>query len=163
MNWIALKLAQTSVCGDLVFARMKKRTGFKPVLLLRGFGVGADLLPPAWTLFHVQNFFAQADGFWRYLDELIVGDEFDCLLEAQLPMRNQADSFVGARCAHISLLFFFRDVDVHIGVARIFADDHSFIHFLDRTNEQFAALLYIPQRKGGRVASSIGHHHAAWT
>ena len=50
-------------------------------------------------------------------------------LEAQLALRNQANRFVRARRAHVGLLLFLGDVHVHVGFARIFADDHAFVHF----------------------------------
>jgi hypothetical protein len=85
--------------GFSLWAVLRRRES-KPQLLnpvlLRGFRVGADLLPAARAFLGVENFFAQADGFRRDLDELVVGDEFDGLLEAQLAVGNQADGLVGA-------------------------------------------------------------------
>src|SRR6266576_3435647 len=128
--------------------------------LLCGFGVGADLLPAARALLWIENFFAETDGFRRDLDELVVRDEFDGLLEAQLAVRQQSNGLVGARRAHVGLFFFFRDVYVHVRVARVFSHDHAFIHFLDGADEQLAALLYIPQRERSRESRAIGHQRA---
>src|ERR1700692_75917 len=109
--------------------------------LLRSFGIGADLLPALGALLRVENFLAQADGFGRDFDKFVVGDELDGLFEAQLAVRDEANGLVGARRAHVGLLFFFGDVDVHIGVARVFANDHAFVYFLAWADEQFAAFL----------------------
>ena len=54
--------------------------------LIGGFLGGADFLPAAGALVVLQNFFAEADGFGSDFDELVVGDEFDGLLQAELAM-----------------------------------------------------------------------------
>src|SRR5712691_12886108 len=64
--------------------------------LAGGFLAGANFLPAARPLVGLQHFLAQADGFRRDFHVFIVGDEFNRLLQAQLPVRDQADSFVGA-------------------------------------------------------------------
>src|SRR5229473_8182830 len=68
----------------------------KTALLVGGSLAGADFLPAARAFVGLQYFFAQADGLRRDLHVLIVGDEFDSLLETQLAVRNQADRFVRA-------------------------------------------------------------------
>jgi hypothetical protein len=50
-------------------------------VLLGGFVAGANFLPAARAPVGLQDFLAEADGFWRDLDELVVGDEFDGLFE----------------------------------------------------------------------------------
>lgn len=50
--------------------------------LARGFLAGPDFLPATGTAIGLQHLLAEADGFWRDLHELIVGDEFDRLLQA---------------------------------------------------------------------------------
>src|ERR1700685_4590889 len=127
------------------------------LVLLRRFQAGADFLPAARALVGLQNFLAQADGFRSDLDELIVGDEFDGLLQAQLAMWNEADCFVRARRAHVGLLLFLADVDVHVLLARIFANDHAFVYFDGRADEELAAFLNIPERKCSRWTGTIGH------
>jgi len=37
----------------------------------------------------------EADGFGRNFDELVVGDEFDRLFEAEFAVRNEANGLVG--------------------------------------------------------------------
>jgi len=44
----------------------------------------------------LQNLLAQAQGLRSDLDELIVGDEFNRLLEIEIAIGNQADRFVGS-------------------------------------------------------------------
>src|SRR5260370_37568757 len=105
---------------------------------------GADFLPAAWALVGLQNFLAQANRFRRDFHELVVGNKFKGLFETQFAVRNQTNSLVRAGRAHIGLLLFFRDVDVHVLFARILSDDHAFVHFDGRPDEQFAPLLDIP-------------------
>src|SRR6266481_9718370 len=57
---------------------------------------GADFLPAARTLVGLQNFLAEPDRLRRDFHELVVGDEFDGLLETQFTVRNQANRLVGA-------------------------------------------------------------------
>ena len=42
----------------------------------------------------LQSFFAEAESFWCYFDEFVVGNEFDGLLEVQRFERDEADCFV---------------------------------------------------------------------
>src|SRR6185503_17068745 len=60
---------------------------------------------------------AKPDGLRRDLDELVVVDEFDGLLEAELTRGNEANRLVGARRAHVRLFLFLGDVHVHVGGA----------------------------------------------
>src|SRR5258708_21863525 len=58
---------------------------------------GADFLPAARAPVGLQNLLAKSNRLGRDFHELVVGDEFDGLLEAQFAMRNQADGFIGDR------------------------------------------------------------------
>src|SRR5258705_8323020 len=71
-------------------------------------------------------------------------------------MGNEADGFVGAGGAHVGLLFFLGDIDVPILLAGIFAEDHAFVDLDSGADEEFAALLDIPQRKRGGDTGTIG-------
>ena len=64
------------------------------LLGLAGFLAGADFLPAAGAAVGLQNFFAEADGFWSDFHEFVVGDEFDRLLQIQLPERNESNRFI---------------------------------------------------------------------
>src|ERR1700756_4341926 len=57
---------------DFRTARDKKSVLLK-ACLLGSFGVGADLLPAFGAFLCVENFLAQADGFRRDFDKLVVG------------------------------------------------------------------------------------------
>ena len=78
--------------------------------------------------------YLQEDGVRRDLDEFVVGNKFDGLLKAQITVRDQADGPVGAGRTHVRLFFLFGDVDVHVLLARSFADDHAFAHFNGGSN-----------------------------
>src|SRR5579859_3390409 len=128
-----------------------------------GFLGGADFLPAAGAFAELQNLFAQADGFGRDFDELVVGDEFDGLFEAEFAMGNEANGFVGGRGAHVGELLFARDVDFHVLLARIFADDHAFVDVHGGTDEEFTAFLQTPERVGGADAGTVGDERAGGT
>src|SRR3979490_720675 len=75
-------------------------------------------------------------------------------------MGDEADGFVGAGGAHVGLLFFLGDVDVHVLLAGIFAEDHAFVDVYGGADEELAALLNIPQRKRGGNAGTVGDERA---
>src|SRR5258708_27247944 len=78
---------------------------------------GADFLPASRPFVGLQDLLAKPDGFRRDFHELVVGNEFDSLLETQFAVRDQANRFVRAGRAHVCLFFFLRDVDVHVLLA----------------------------------------------
>src|SRR5207249_294367 len=108
------------------------------------------------ALLGVEHLFAQAQGFGSDLDVLVIGDVFDGLLEAELFVRDQANRLVGGGGAHVGLLLFLGDVDVHVGFAGVVADDHAFVNFNARADEELASLLQVPQREGGADAGTVG-------
>ena len=120
-------------------------------------------MPAAGALVVLQNFFAEPDGFGSDLDELVVGDEFDGLLEAQLAMGDEANGFVSRGRAHVGELLFLGDVDFHVLLAGIFADDHTFVHFDAGADEKFAAFLESPEGVGGGGAGPIGDERTGGT
>src|SRR5229473_1695830 len=75
-------------------------------------------------------------------------------------MRDEANGFVGAGGAHVGLLLFFGDIDVHVLFAGIFAEDHAFVDVDGGADEELAALLDIPQRKRGGDAGTVGDERA---
>src|SRR5260370_18873152 len=119
---------------------------------------GADFLPAARPFVGLQDLLAEPDGFRRDFHELVVGNEFDSLLETQFAVRDQAYRFVRAGRPHVGLLLLFRNVDVHVLLARILAHDHAFVHLDGRPDEEFPAFLYIPYRNRTRQAAADRHH-----
>src|SRR5882757_4379808 len=75
-------------------------------------------------------------------------------------MGDEADGFVGAGGAHVGLLFFLGYIHVHVLLAGIFAEDHTFVDLDSGADEEFAALLDIPQRKRGGDTGAIGDKRA---
>ncbi len=59
------------------------------------------------------------------------------------------------------MLFFLRDIDVHVLLAGIFAEDHAFIDLDGRADEELAALLNIPQRERGRNSGTVRDERAS--
>src|SRR5271156_884159 len=122
---------------------------------------GLDFLPTLGAPLRIEDLFSEANGFRSDLDEFIVSDKFDGLFQGHVPRRNQTNGLVGGGRAHIGLLLFFGDVDVHIVFARIFADDHSFIDFDRGADEHLAAFLNSPDGVGGRNAGTIANQCAS--
>src|ERR1035438_8868592 len=115
-----------------------------------------DVLP----LVGLQDLFAQADAARRDFDELVVADEFDGLLEVENARRHQADAFVGGGSAHVGELLFLDDVDVEIGIAGIFADDHAFVDLGSGGNENLAAFLEVEDGVAGGSTRTVGNQGA---
>src|SRR5258708_6744943 len=110
---------------------------------------GADFLPAARPFVGLQDLLAEPDGFRGDFHELVVGNEFDSLLETQFAVRDQAYRFVRAGRPHVGLLLLFRNVDVHVLLARILAHDHAFVHLDGRPDEEFPAFaLWNIQERG---------------
>src|SRR5471030_2575884 len=92
--------------------------------------------PPALPLVGFQNLLTETDRKRRHLDQFILADEFDGLLQVQDARRHQADAFVRGGGAHVGELLLLDDVDVQIGIAGVFADDHAFIDLNARRQEK---------------------------
>ena len=112
------------------------------------------------ALIRLQNFLSQPQRLWRDLHELVVGDEFDGLLQIQRAEGNQANCFIGGGCAHVGQLLLAHGVHIEIGIFRILADDHAFIEIDARADEQLSALLQTPQCIGGGNSAAIGDQRA---
>jgi len=113
-------------------------------LRARGFHqrVGAALL----ALIRLQNFLPEAQRFRGDFDEFVVGDKFDGLFEVQLLKRDEANSFIGGRGAHVGELFLADNIDVEIRVFGVFADDHALVDFDAGADEQLSTFLQVIKR-----------------
>src|SRR5580692_12423676 len=140
--------------NQLTESRFRRRSS------ARSFVAGANLLPAERALVGLQDLFAKANRFRRDFHVLVVGDKFDRLLETELAMRNQPDGLIRARRAHVGLLLFLGDVHFHVLFAGIFPDDHAFIDFDRRTDEQFAAFLEVPQCERRRRSGTVCNQRA---
>src|SRR5205807_2529406 len=92
------------------------------------------------SLVRLQYFFSEAQGFRRDFNELIVGDEFDGLLQVQRLEWDEADGFVGGRGAHVRQLLLANRIHVEICVLGVLPDDHAFVEFDSPTDEEFTAI-----------------------
>src|SRR5579885_22658 len=102
----------------------------------------------------------EPDGFWRYLDQLIILDIGDGLLQRHRRDRCQANGFVFRGGADIGELLGAQRIDVEIVVLGVLADDHALIDFRARHDEKPPALFQIPERIGHRLAFACGDEHA---
>src|ERR1035438_4287970 len=114
----------------------------------------------ALPLVGLQYLLAQADAAWRDFDELVFADEFDGLLEVENAWRHQADAFVGGGSAHVGELLFLDDVDVEIGIAGVFADDHAFVDLGSGRDENLAAFLEVEDGVAGGSSGTVRHQGA---
>src|SRR5262245_33873331 len=90
-----------------------------------------------------EDLLAQPERRRGHFNEFIVVDELDRLLEAHPPRWNEPDGLIGGRGAHVRLLLFLRDVDVHVARPRVLANDHALVYVDRRVDEHLPALLEV--------------------
>ena len=74
--------------------------------------------------------------------------------------RHEHEGLVLAGRAHVGELFAFGGVDVEVVAFGGVADDHAFVDFHGRADEEAAAVLEIPEGEAERLAGSHGSHGA---
>jgi hypothetical protein len=77
-----------------------------------------------------------------------------------LSRRFQVDVLVAARGADVGQFLLLGRIDGQVVVARVFADDHAFVDFVARRDEQLGPLLQGVQRVGDGAAADHRHQHA---
>src|SRR4051812_25798096 len=87
------------------------------------------------TLVGREDALPQPDALRGDFDELVFVDELDGLLQPQNSRGNQANRFVSGGRAHVGLLLFPGDIDVHVTWTRILANDHAFVDDRPRIDE----------------------------
>src|SRR3979409_376895 len=100
--------------------------------------------------------FAQAQVLRRHLQQLVVSQEVQRLLEAQLRGRGQPHRDVGCRRADVGLLLLPADVDPDVAWPLLNADDHPLVHRLPRLDEGGTSLLCTGQPESERGARRGG-------
>src|SRR5450631_4819402 len=76
----------------------------------------------------IQLFLAQTDRARSDLHQLIVSDEFQCLLQGQEAGRGELDSVVGAGCTHVGQLLALAGVDFQVIVLVVLTNDHAAVY-----------------------------------
>src|SRR5947207_904510 len=71
----------------------------------------------------IEDAFADADGLRGYFDQLVVFDPFEALFERHDLWRRELDGHVGATGSHVRQMLFAANLDDHVGVAGVLADD----------------------------------------
>ena len=104
------------------------------------------------ALIVVQNLLADAQILRGDLQQLVLCQEFQTALEAQLADRDQAQSIVRAGSAGVGQVLGLADVHVHILAGSGIADDHALVHLFTGTDKQGAALLGVVQAVGNGLA-----------
>src|SRR5260370_14605455 len=90
-----------------------------------------------------ENLLPQPDARRRDFHELIVVDELDGRLQAELPRRNEADGLIGGGGPHGRLLLFLGHVDVPFAPPSILAADPALVRGRYRSDDKRAAPLPI--------------------
>ena len=100
----------------------------------------------------VEDALAQAQILRRDLKKLVIGEEFEALLKAELSGRDEAQSLVRAGCAGIGQVLGAAHVDGDVIGLRADAHDHAGVDLRARGDEHRAALLSVPDAVGDRLA-----------
>lgn len=106
-----------------------------------GFCCAMFLLGSTFTQPCVQYFFSDAQAVRGDFQQLILIDEFQCLLETQYTRRSQLQRLIGRRGSRIGEMFCLTHVEFDIFSLAILADDHSGVYLLAGTDEECSAVL----------------------
>ena len=112
------------------------------------------------ALFVVENGLAHAQALGGDLQQLVIGQELQALLQAQLPGRHQAQGLVGPGGPHIGHLLLLADVDGNVLLLGGHAHDHALVHLDTGADEQGAPLLGVEQSVADGLAGLEGHQGA---
>src|SRR5699024_10559625 len=110
----------------------------------------------------VENQLTHANHVRRDLDALVVATEFHGLFEAHLVGLRQGHGRVRGRGTHVRQLLFLGDVDVHVLVADVRADDDALVDLSARLDEELTAVGEIDQRIGGDLTGAVRNQGAGW-
>src|SRR5204863_10073 len=103
---------------------------------------------------------AQAERLRRHLEQLVLADPLEALLEVHGAGRGELGGVVRGGRAHVGELLLLGDVDVHVGVARVLADDLALVDLQTGAHEHHAARLEVVDRVGGGAAPAVGDEGA---
>ena len=115
----------------------------------------------------VQDLLADAQVLRGDLQQLVLCQELQAALQAQLADGDQAQSVVGAGRTGVGQVLGLADVHVHILAGSGVADDHALVHLLAGAHQQGAALLSVEQTVGDglaglkadqRTGGAVGNH-----
>src|SRR5207253_2805911 len=103
---------------------------------------------------------AQAERFRRHLEELVLADPLEALLEVHAAGRGQLGRVVRGGRAHVGELLLLGNVDVHVVVTRVLADDLALIHLEAGPDEHGPPRLEVVDRVRGRPPGAVGDERA---
>jgi len=89
----------------------------------------------------VEDLLAEAEGFGRHFQVLVLGQVFEASLKAMLQGRAELDAFAVPLGAHVGEMFGFAGVDHHVGGSGVFSHDHAGIDLFLGSNEERSTLL----------------------
>src|SRR5947209_3017043 len=95
-----------------------------PGLGIKRWSVGGGASPGSRSLLLAELHLSQPDVLRGDLGALVLPDELEGLLEAQLSGWNQPHELIRSRAPHVRELLLFRRIHVHVLGARVLADDH---------------------------------------
>src|SRR5690606_32780287 len=125
--------------------------------------IGVSVLFGALTFVFSQQFFPQTDADGGYFHQLVVFDKFQCLFQGVAYRRGQYNGFVGAGSTHVGQLLGLGRVYHQVIVAAVQTNNHAFIHFGLRTDEQTTAFLQSVQGITQCLTAYHGHQYTVVT
>ena len=112
------------------------------------------------TFLVVQDTLTHTKILRRDLKKLVVGQEFQALLQAHLPGGNQPEGVVGTGSAGIGKLLLLADVDGHILAPGTDADNHTAVDLHARADKEGASFLGVEEAVGDGLAGFEGNQGA---
>ena len=100
----------------------------------------------------VEDLLADAQVLGSDLQQLVLSQEFEAALEAQLADGDEAQSIVRAGSTGIGQVLGLADVDIDVLAGSGVADDHALVDLLAGAHQQSAALLRVEQAVGDGLA-----------
>ncbi len=137
-------------------ALIAARSSFLLVALLLA-GAGAA------TLGGVQDDLADANGFGGNLHAFVLATEFHGFFQREVAGLGQGHRCVCGGGAHVGELLLTGDVDVHIFVAVVRADDHTFVGFSAGFDEEGASIGQLLESIGSDLAGAVGDERTGCT
>src|SRR3989475_4151335 len=103
---------------------------------------------------------AQAERLRRHLEELVLANPLEALLEVHAAGRGELGGVVRGGRAHVGELLLLGDVDVHVVVAGVLADDLALVHLEAGPDEHGPPRLEVVDRVRGRPPGAVGDERA---
>ena len=96
----------------------------------------------------VEDDLTESDGLGRYLDKLLIGDEFNSLLKRELNGCDESELFIGAGRTNSGKMLLLTNVYLNVIGLGVLTNDHTLINRGSRTDEERTSVLRLIETVG---------------